>query len=319
MFINAAATISHQPTFGQHQRLSQLQKLTDPSNLITPDYSVYIPAMERRRMSQVQKMSIACALDCISQSKIEQPDAIIVGTSMGCSVNTRTFLDRIYQADEGPLSPTSFIVSTHNTIAGQIALILKNHGYNMTHTQNSLSFEHALLDAMLCEKEGCTNILVGGTDEEERAIYNMPARLHNYDIHLGSGASFFIISNKAFTPASVELVNVGCFGLVEKIPECIFAFLDESNMAPSAIDLVLFAVNQPGYYDVLRLVFQQKQLINYQDITGTYYTNPAFAMHYGMALLQDGKESPFGVCENILICNNMIPGNLGLILLRLKK
>lgn len=160
------------------------------SELLTPDYSAFIPAMDRRRMSAVLKMSIACSIDCLRQAGVSQPDGIIVGTSMGCCVHTKNFLDKIIDANEGPVSPTSFIVSTHNTIAGQISLILKNHGYNITHTQNSLSFEQSLIDGMLCVNDGYSNILVGGADEEEEEIYNSKARLNNEEIHLTCGASF---------------------------------------------------------------------------------------------------------------------------------
>src|SRR5215211_5509305 len=129
MFINAASTISYQPTFGNNGFSLSWKEIDASSELIIPDYNEFIPAMDRRRMSHVQKMSIACAMDCLEQVELKQPEAIIVGTSMGCSINTKNFLDKILDAGEGPLSPTSFIVSTHNTIAGQIALLLKNHGY----------------------------------------------------------------------------------------------------------------------------------------------------------------------------------------------
>ncbi|HVG42231.1 MAG TPA: beta-ketoacyl synthase chain length factor, partial [Chitinophagaceae bacterium] len=175
MYITASATISHQPTFRNNGFSSSLSELKSLSKLITPDYSLFIPAMERRRMSDVLKMSIACSMDCLEQAGLSQPDGIIVGTSMGCCVHTKNFLDKIIAANEGPLSPTSFIVSTHNTIAGQISLLLKNHGYNITHTQNSLSFEQGLIDGMLSIREGHNNILIGGADEQEDAIYNMGA------------------------------------------------------------------------------------------------------------------------------------------------
>jgi 3-oxoacyl-(acyl-carrier-protein) synthase len=57
----------HHPTFRNKGFSSYLQELDPNSKLVTPDYSDYIPAMERRRMSDVQKMSIACSLDCIQQ------------------------------------------------------------------------------------------------------------------------------------------------------------------------------------------------------------------------------------------------------------
>lgn len=267
-------------------------------------------------MSQVQKMSLACAMDCLEQAALQQPEAIIVGTSMGCSINTKNFLDKILDADEGPLSPTSFIVSTHNTIAGQIALRLQSHGYNMTYTQNSLSFEQSLSDAMLCIDNGLNNVLVGGADEEEDTIYNMRERLKNDAIILTSGASFFILSDKQQNKGSTSLVNVGSFGLIEDKDETTKNFLAENNSSPNEINLVLFAVSEENKLNELKLLFDVGKLFDYQKITGTYYTNSAFAMHYAIDIL-NSKLNPFsnGAIKKILVYNNLISENLGLILL----
>ena len=315
MYISAASTISHQPTFRDKGFSSRVQELHKSSQLISPDYAEYIPAMERRRMSDVQKMSIACSMDCLRQAAIDRPDAIIVGTSMGCCVNVRTFLDKILSANGGPLSPTSFIVSTHNTVAGQISMLLKNNGYNMTHTQNSLSFEQALIDAMLGIKEGFEHVLVGGADEVEESLYDMKARLMDEQLLPASGASFFILSVEKGGPGVVRLLDVGSFGLIHSIKEHIEQFLLSKGLSAGSIDQVLYAVNNKERMDELRLLFKQEQLFDYQKITGTYYTNPAFAMHYAIDSLSHGTDSALTKNKNILVCNNVIPENLGLILL----
>jgi len=318
MFITAASTISYQHTFRNKGFAAALVEINDSSNLITPDYSGFIAAMDRRRMSHVQKMSIACALDCVQQANIEQPDAIIVGTSMGCSINTKNFLDKILEAKEGPLSPTSFIVSTHNTIAGQIALLMKNHGYNMTHTQNSLSFEQALVDAMLCCEEGLTNVLVGGTDEEEDSIYNMRERLKNDKIRLTSGASFFIVSNRDTEKSAVNIVDAGSFGLVKNSEELMLSFLKNNRMNLQELDLVLYAISDQNKLHYLKTAFGYERLFDYQQVAGTYYTNSAFAMHYAIDILTNQPHPIFGKRKTVLVYNNLIPENLGLILLRSK-
>ena len=315
MFISAASTISHHPTFRNKGFSSQLQQLDPSSELIRPDYTEFIPAMERRRMSDVQKMSIACSLDCMQQAGIDQPDAIIVGTSMGCCVNTRSFLDKILGANGGPLSPTSFIVSTHNTVAGQIALLLKNHSYNMTHTQNSLSFEQALMDAMLGIKEGFQHVLVGGADEEEESLYNARARLKNENLHPVSGASFFIISGKPEITEVIKLADVGSYGLIDSMTDHIRQFLISNGQSAEDIGLVLHAVNDEVKMGELNNLFRQEQLFDYQKIAGTSYTNSAFAMHFGIDVLSNGNDSRLMEKKKILICNNVIPENLGLILI----
>jgi len=318
MFINAASTISYQPTFRNKGFSVTPKEINALSELLTPDYTDFIAAMDRRRMSHVQKMSIACAIDCLQQSQIEQPDAIIVGTSMGCSINTKKFLDKILNANDGPLSPTSFIVSTHNTIAGQIALLMRNHGYNMTYTQNSLSFEQSLVDAMLCCGEGLMNVLVGGADEEEDSIYNMRARLNNDNILETSGASFFILSNIKNKTSEVNLIDVRSFGLVKNSYETSVNFLDANHTTAKEIDIVLYAINEESKLNGLKSVFAAEKLFDYQEIAGTYYTNSAFAMHYAIDILSNQPHPIFGEVKTILVYNNLIPENLGLILIGIK-
>jgi hypothetical protein len=316
MQITASSTISYQHTFRNKGFSLELSELKRISELITPDYSAFIPAMDRRRMSNVLKMSIACSIDCLEQAGLEQPDAIVVGTSMGCCIHTRNFLDKIISANRGPLSPTSFIVSLHNTIAGQISLLLKNHGYNMTHTQNSLSFEQGLIDGMLCINDGCSNVLVGGADEEEDAIYNMRVRLNDEKIHLSCGSSFFILTNQKVNPAFINLVDVGSFGLIDDSSRIITEFLDSNNVSTEEIDLVLYSNSDQKKMGGMKILFGDSQLFDYQKITGTYFTNSAFAMHYGIDILSHRKHPVFGEgLSKVLVCNNLIPENVGLILL----
>lgn len=319
MHLLASSTISYQPTFGKKGFFSVLAEKNPQPEPITPDYSAFIPAMDRRRMSQVLKMAIACSMDCLEQAGISQPDGIIVGTAMGCSTHTRNFLDKIISADDGPLSPTSFIVSTHNTIAGQISLLLKNHGYNMTHTQNSLSFEHALADAMLCISSGYKHVLVGGADEEEHTLYNMKERLNDETITLTGGASFFILAGKQAGQGGVHLTDVGAFGLISDIPGTITEFLETNKLVATAIDLVLYANCDQRKTDQLKSIFGEDKMADYHKMAGTYYTNAAFGMHCGIDMLSHGKNTVSGEkIKRVLVCNNLIPENLGLILLENK-
>jgi 3-oxoacyl-[acyl-carrier-protein] synthase II len=316
MYITASSTISYQPTFRNKNFSWKLSDLEPASELITPDYNPFIPAMERRRMSEVLKMAITCSIDCLEQSGVSQPDAIIVGTSMGCCVHTKNFLDKIVAANDGPISPTSFILSTHNSIAGQISILLKNHGYNMTHTQNSLSFEQGLIDGMLCFNDGFNNLLVGGADEKEDSLYNMRARLDDETILTSCGASFFILSNKKSRAADIRLVDVGSIGLVDEPNGVIAEFMASNQVSPEEIDLILYSNSDQMITDELKKIFGQKKMFNFQKISGTYFTNSAFAMHYGIDILSHKQHPIFGEqIKKVLVCNNVIPENLGLILL----
>ena len=49
-----------------------------------PDYTSYIPPMQLRRMSKAVRMGIGAARIAMSNAGIEKPDALSIGTAMGC-------------------------------------------------------------------------------------------------------------------------------------------------------------------------------------------------------------------------------------------
>ena len=186
----------------------------------------------------------------------------------------------------------------------------------MTHTQNSLSFEQALIDGILCIKDGCQHVLAGAADEMENELYNINTRLNNQNLHLGCGASFFILSAENNDSPSINLVDVGSFGLIDEEVEVITDFLDLNNLSANEVDLVLYSSSNQNTLEALNAVFCHSELFDYQQISGTYFTNSAFAMHYGIDILLQGKPTFLGKkIRRVLICNNLIPENLGLILI----
>ncbi|MBS1782748.1 MAG: beta-ketoacyl synthase chain length factor, partial [Bacteroidetes bacterium] len=114
-----------------------------------PDYREYIPPMQLRRMSKAVRMGIGSAKLCLADAFLQKPDALSVGTALGCLHDTEIFLSKMVEQNEQMLSPTAFIQSTHNTVAGQIALLTGSNGHNLTFAHRGHSFEHALLNAKL--------------------------------------------------------------------------------------------------------------------------------------------------------------------------
>lgn len=302
LYLSAASTISHQPTFGNPGFSAALGPVEASSALLSPDYKAYIEAGLLRRMSKILRMSVACAKDCIGQAGIEQPDAIVVGTGLGCLQDTEKFLNTSLTV-EGLLPPTSFIQSTHNTMAGQISLSLGNHGYNMTHTQNTLSFEHALLDAAMLLREGDAHVLVGAADEHIDILDDIAVKLDfETAAPLTSGASFFILSNENAGNAAAELTDVYTSGGTEYEQEDIDAFLDRNGLQAGDIDLALYAGTP---------VSGALRNVDYLSLAGVYPTASAFALHYAVDLLGANRE-----IRNVLICNALRESNLGLTLLK---
>ncbi len=130
------------------------------------EYSRYLPPMKARRMGKLQKRALVTALKAMEASGVALPDAILNGTAMGCMEHTLQLLNGLAAEGDSVNMPTAFMQSTHNTVASQIAIFTKNHGYNTTYAHRGISFELALQDAFLHLRSGCwQTALVCANDE----------------------------------------------------------------------------------------------------------------------------------------------------------
>ena len=212
-------------------------ELQSDSLLQSPNFKEFINPNNIRRMSEILRTAVTCSMDCLKQAGIEQPDAIIVGTGLGCLHETEKFLENFISNEEGLISPTAFIQSTHNTVGGQLSILLGNHNYNMTHTQNALSFEHALQDAALCIDEGNEHILVGGADEHIQLLNDVVDKLGFENLHLTSASSFFILSKNKNEKAVAKIIDSGSYAFAESFTETINSFLAQNNVSKNEIEI----------------------------------------------------------------------------------
>jgi len=262
MYLGAATCISFQDTFGNENPWNSLVAINSETQLVQPDYKEFVSPAALRRMSSVLKMGAAAGKSCLQQAGLENADAITVGTGLGCVRDTLKFLSAVYQDGEGGLSPTAFIQSTHNSIAGQLALMLGNHGYNMTHVQGALSFGYSLSDAELLIGEGdAKTVLVGAVDEKtdelvalllklsETADYKMPT--------IGEGGAFFLASRNKLSSSVAKMVGLNLTG---KITE--------------EVDLVVSNTNK-GF--------------NYTQFSGEHFTSVGFGIFLALKAFEAGK------------------------------
>lgn len=196
LYVHAATCTSQTPgPEGDTQHITVLE----------PDYSAYIQPMQLRRMSKAVRMGIGTANACLDAAEKECADALVVGTTMGCLQDTENFLRKMVSQDEKMLTPTSFIQSTHNTVAGQIALSTGCLGYNNTISQHGHSFEGALVAAALYLNEHPEkNVLCGGVDEwtgtsfwlMKRAGLFKKGESDNSPLLAGEGAGFLFLKKE---------------------------------------------------------------------------------------------------------------------------
>ena len=303
-YIRSSACISPQKTFDSPEFLKEITEYNGIRlKAEEPDYSAFADPKLIRRMGHIIKMGVAAAKNCLTNAKVEMPGAIITGTALGCLEDTAVFLTRIIELSEELLPPTAFIQSTHNTVAAQIALMLKCHGYNNTFVHKGISFESALLDAVMLLNEGETNnILVGGIDELTDASFAVLERLGLYkrwpvsNLALfetpskgsigGEGAAFFLLTNTASLDNMAELTGLQTFyrpkGPTE-IEEKINEFLNGHGLKIGDIELVITGKNgdlknDETYNQLNNSLFINSDRANYKHLSGEYSTSSAFAL-----------------------------------------
>jgi 3-oxoacyl-(acyl-carrier-protein) synthase len=291
-YIRNTSSISPQATFETDEFLSEKTERDTSLEYISalePDYKKYITdAGLRRRMSRVVKMGVASALDCVKTAGIDNPDAIITATGLGCLADTEKFLANVIENEERLLNPTSFIQSTFNTIGAQIALILKNHNYNFTYVHRGFSFESAIVDAMMQLEDGeAQQVLVGAVDEITPTSADIMKRMGfcSGEAKLGEGSQFFMLSSQPSDNNYAKLKDVHTFLTTEEIKadDEINTFLSLNNLAANDVDLVIMGnVGDPKQdhflHEARKSVFEDIPAVSFKQLCGEYQTASSFAL-----------------------------------------
>ena len=315
VYINSAACISVQDTLNENffQNLKP-ENSTQVLKAIEPIYKEFIPPAMIRRMSKTVKMSSVASQYALKEAGIENPDAIIVGTGMGCSQDSEKFLKNVIDNNEEFLTPTFFIQSTHNTVAGQIALGLQCHAYNFTYVNSSSSLEFSFLDAKLQINDGeAENVLVGSTDEQTNRtmeLYrlnktikkeeNLPFDYLNSTtegVIWGEGASFFVLGKDKTENSYAQLHDIQISGKLDlaETQQFIEDFLAKNNLTENNIDAVILGFSGDAksdvYYTKAMDLFQNSALLYYKHLSGEFNTASGFSTFMACHILKN-QEIP---------------------------
>jgi len=282
---------------------------SDKYHSIEPSYSDFIPNSILRRMGKGVKLGVANGLPLLK--KHSDIKAIIIATSSNGLTDSSKFLDQLIKYDEGTLTPTNFVQSMPNSLAGQLALLSDNPCYNTTHVHTGSAFENTLVDGLLQLKQNnIDKILIG--DVEEIADYNYrldikrnkfkSEPISNKDLIKsgtkgtvsGEGSSMFVLSNKV-EGAIAKIVDVRSLFKAPKsvLKEQCLDFLSVNNVNINEIDLLVLGYNgnqeEDHHYDFIADLFPSATTISYKHLVGEYSTSTAFAMYLSIGLLS-GKN-----------------------------
>ena len=138
----------------------------------------YVSSMESRRMGKITKAAFLSSMRALETVGIDKPDAIVVATHFGMLENGEDILNTLVCSGEEGISPTQFMQSTHNTLAGALAIKLKCHGYNITYSHGETSLDWAIRDAKKLLAEGLAKtVLIGIHDESPEVFRSFYERL----------------------------------------------------------------------------------------------------------------------------------------------
>ena len=295
IYINGAAALSIQDTlhgFRLDDFVPSSQRFVQAKD---PDFKEYIPPMIARRMSRIIKRAITVSQLALQEAGVAMPDAIIFGTGLGCIEDTEKFLNAVLDQDERFLQPSFFIQSTHNTIASQVAMRLGCHGYNNTLVQRGLSFESALLDAILLFDEGkAHSILTGGHDELTSTYFSLLDKAGYYSYNeetgvgnfAGEGSVSFLLSDEPQKESYAQIEHFEMRYTPQKetsFGSVVLPFLKRHNVAIEELSAIFTAYTEDDmgkrlYRDLFSPPFAGILHIPFKAFCGEFFCASAFGL-----------------------------------------
>jgi 3-oxoacyl-[acyl-carrier-protein] synthase II len=298
VFMNGLSGVSAQATFDEEFLTGTVKEPSfEYAGCVEPEYKNFLNPTASRRFSRIIKMSLVAAQKSLAMADNIMPEAIITGTGLGCLEDTEKFLSALIVNNESMLSPTAFIQSTHNTLSGQIAMMIKCYHPNYTYSNRYFSFESSLLDGLLMlQDKSCKHVMVNAADEVIPAVHNITKRMGMWDRHesiasnakmpvtIGEGVVSMILSSEK---QKHTLAQVKAFSVLYKLPEGssieeqMNLFLADAALTIADIDVVILGLNgnseNDAFYAPVQKVFNQSTQLVYKHLFGESFTASAFS------------------------------------------
>ncbi len=313
--------------------LSQIRESKNNLLQVTEPPYPGLPQAARRRMGKSVRMAVGAAIPVLE--KFARPDGIIIATANGGMEDCIKFLNQILEYNEGLLTPAHFVQSTSNAGAAQIALITKNHSYNITHVHRGLAFENALMDAvMLLRENPDAGFLLGSTDEISSYNYNIDSIAGWYRVQpvlntelfsqkvngaiAGEGSFMCWMSNqRSGAVAELNALRTVHSSNPLEVLEILKKFISEKLPDGEWPDLLMTGENGDNrltpYFDLVESYMDDAvSVARFKHLCGEYCTATSFACWLTIQIFESGhipssvikKQGTVKTCRRILIYNN---------------
>lgn len=280
---------------------------------VEPSLRDYIPMNQLRRMGRAVRFGTGAAIKLMEKDpRFSNADAIIITTANGGLEDCIKFLKQMTVYGDGALTPTNFVQSTPNAIAGNIALISKNQGYNMTHVNNSFAFIDGLRDTSLLLKDNpAAKILLGSVDEISDYNFNINSLRNDYKSEnidslslieskttgtiCGEGCSFFGLESAPGDGKTPEIIAFDTLISDDEkvILDFVSSFLNQNQLTPDQIDGLMLGYNgnvtENATYDAVSDLCSNSNSYTFKDLFGEHPSVISLGVWYGCQLLKGAK------------------------------
>lgn len=294
IYIKAATQISLQQPLSEDWLTAPVLAEASYTRSQDPNFREWLNPLESRRMGKILKRALVTAMKVMKDAGIDQPDAIVTGTGLGCLENTELFLDQLCREGEEMLKPTYFMQSTHNTISSLIAIHGKCHGYNTTYSHLGVSFESALLDAFVQLRLGdIQTALVTGNDELTPTYFTVLQRAGYLGQEGQVTASEASVAMMLSTEADGALCEMENISLRYGQPQMDDLLTD--------VDAVMLGTNgtkaNDSLYEQVADRLPGVPQLHYKHLFGEGYSSSALGLYAAAHLLERGEAPAMMRCD----------------------
>ena len=259
------------------------------------DVSKDLPAKKVRRLKRFSRLALAIAAAAKEDSKLEQsPHSIFMGSSWGALSETYDFIEKLQSSNEQFPSPIDFVGSVHNSAAGQIAIMHKATGANVTSSGGDYSFEQALLAADSFLEEDASTAFVLAADEGHEHLSPLFDASISERTPLADGGGGFFITRKAI-PGRVSIKLKFYQKQSAAILDTLITELGSISSLQNNCKMILAGIpaadaqqGEKQLDDFMQKTSLDIPVIHYRMFTGEFASASAVAAVMAAQLLEDG-------------------------------
>lgn len=290
LYIQSACQLSVQQPLSESWMESPISYERGYHRSIDPNYRDYFTMNEARRMSRLLKRAVLTSREAVKAAGIDQAEAVIACTGLGCVESTEILMSTLHQEDETTMKPACFMQSTHNMISSAISMDLKCYGYNTTFSHNGFSLGSVLEDAFIQAEKGTRHILVGAYDEITPNLYAILLRTGYLDKEMngfsGETAVSMILEREKTSQTlcridGVEMIYRPSASELSQTLECL---LKSAGCPLALLDGVMIgtngnASNDAEYAQYVPELFGEVPLLQYKSVFGESPTASALGLY----------------------------------------